>query len=106
MSNPVPAAPPAEEPVPERFVPDAMRGQLVAAEHVARYTWASAFCSGRRVLDAGCGAGYGSELLNGAGASEVVAVDSSEAALQLAPRRRLAGGDLRAGRRRPAALSR
>ena len=84
MSNSVPAAPPTEEPVPERFVPDAMRGQLVAAEHVARYTWASAFCSGRRVLDAGCGAGYGSELLNSAGAAEVVAVDSSEAALQLA----------------------
>jgi 2-polyprenyl-3-methyl-5-hydroxy-6-metoxy-1,4-benzoquinol methylase len=70
--------------VPERFVPDQMRGQLVAAEHTARYRWATSFCDGRRVLDAGCGAGYGAELLNQAGAASVVGVDISEAALSLA----------------------
>ena len=70
--------------VPERFVPDQMRGQLVAAEHLARYRWAASFCDGRRVLDAGCGAGYGTELLNQAGAANVVGVDVSEAALTLA----------------------
>ncbi len=70
--------------IPERFVPDEMRGQLVGAEHFARYRWAAGFCSGRRVLDAGCGVGYGAELLCGAGASEVVAIDVSEAAVELA----------------------
>jgi SAM-dependent methyltransferase len=72
------------ESVPERFVPDQMRGELVAAEHIARYRWAVSFCGGRRVLDAGCGVGYGSELLNQAGAASVVGVDVSEAALALA----------------------
>jgi 2-polyprenyl-3-methyl-5-hydroxy-6-metoxy-1,4-benzoquinol methylase len=70
--------------IPERFVPDQMRGELVEAEHIARYTWAAGFCSGRRVLDAGCGTGYGSELIHLAGASEVVAIDRSETALDLA----------------------
>jgi 2-polyprenyl-3-methyl-5-hydroxy-6-metoxy-1,4-benzoquinol methylase len=70
--------------IPERFVPEQMHGQLVEAEHIARYSWAASFCSGRRVLDAGCGTGYGSELINVAGASEVVAIDRSEAALDLA----------------------
>lgn len=71
------------EAIPERFVPDEMHGELVEAEHIARYTWAASFCSGRRVLDAGCGTGYGSELINSAGASEVVAVDRSETAVEL-----------------------
>ncbi len=70
--------------VPERFVPDEMRGQLVEAEHMARYTWAAALCSGRRTLDVGCGVGYGAELLNRAGAAEVIAIDNSSTALDLA----------------------
>lgn len=70
--------------MPERFVPDEMRGELVEAEHLARYAWASAFCSGRRVLDAGCGVGYGAEMINEAGATEVVAIDISEPAIDLA----------------------
>jgi len=73
-----------QEQAPERFVPEEMRGQLVQAEQIARYRWAASLCSGRRVLDAGCGVGYGSELLGRAGASEVVALDISEAALELA----------------------
>lgn len=61
-----------------------MRGQLVEAEHLARYEWAAQLCSGRRVLDVGCGAGYGSELLHRAGAMEVVGIDNSATALDLA----------------------
>lgn len=61
-----------------------MRGQLVEAEHLARYEWAAQLCSGRGVLDVGCGAGYGAELLNRAGAMEVVGVDNSATALDLA----------------------
>ncbi len=86
----------AEE-IPERFVPEEMRGQLVEAEHMARYSWAAGFCSGRRVLDAGCGVGYGAEMLNRAGASEVVAIDNSQAALELAKSAVSAGVTLELG---------
>jgi 2-polyprenyl-3-methyl-5-hydroxy-6-metoxy-1,4-benzoquinol methylase len=72
------------EGVPERFVPAEMHGELVEAEHIARYRWATAFCEGRRVLDAGCGVGYGAGLLKQAGAAEVVAVDLSEAVIEVA----------------------
>jgi 2-polyprenyl-3-methyl-5-hydroxy-6-metoxy-1,4-benzoquinol methylase len=72
------------EGVPERFVPAEMHGELVEAEHIARYRWATAFCEGRRVLDAGCGVGYGAGLLRQAGAAEVVAVDLAEAVIEVA----------------------
>jgi SAM-dependent methyltransferase len=44
---------------PERFAPATMREELLAAEHLARYEWAAALAGGWRVLDAGCGTGYG-----------------------------------------------
>lgn len=61
--------------VPERFVPESMRGESIEAEHFARYRWAAQFAAGRRVLDAGCGVGYGSAMLAKAGALEVIGVD-------------------------------
>ena len=61
--------------VPGRFVPEEMRGQLVEAEHLTRYAWAARHAAGRRVLDAGSGAGYGSLQLAAAGAAEVVGID-------------------------------
>ena len=61
--------------VAERFVPDVMRRTLVEAEHLVRYRWAAQFARGRRVLDAGCGTAYGSELLATEGAAEVVGID-------------------------------
>src|SRR5689334_16675248 len=70
------------EDVPERFVPDEMRGQLIEAEHVARYVWASSIASGRRVLDAGCGVGYGTAILAGAGAASARGVDVAEGVLE------------------------
>ena len=62
------------EPV-ERFDPESMYGELIEAEHLARYAWAGGLVQGKRVLDAGCGSGYGSDLLVRAGAAEVVGVD-------------------------------
>ena len=59
----------------ERLIPAASRGELVHAEHVARYRLAARLAPGRRVLDAACGEGYGSALLAAAGASHVVGVD-------------------------------
>lgn len=76
----------ASEGVPERFVPEEMHGQLVEAEHIARYWWATRFADGRRVLDAGCGTGYGAEMLRRAGAAEVVGVDIAEPVLAFARR--------------------
>src|SRR5438105_14359411 len=63
---------------PERFVPDRMRGRIVEAEHLCRYVWAAPAARGRRVLDAGCGMGYGSRMLAEAGAASVLGIDIAE----------------------------
>src|SRR5215213_7304835 len=70
--------------VPERFDPVSMRGTLVEAEHLARYGWAATLVSGRRVLDAGCGLGYGARMLARSGAKSVVGVDIAEAVVHAA----------------------
>ena len=48
----------------ERFLPDEQRGELVHAEHLARYRFATQLASSRRVLDAACGEGYGTAMLS------------------------------------------
>jgi SAM-dependent methyltransferase len=60
---------------PERFDPSSSAGDLIKCEHFARYLWASRIVDGRKVLDAGCGVGYGSSILAQAGATRVVGVD-------------------------------
>lgn len=67
--------------VPERFVPGEMQGQLIEAEHLARYQLAQQFAPGRRVLDAACGTGYGSRMLLEAGATSVTGIDQDAAAI-------------------------
>ena len=74
---------PAVEPV-ERFEPERLRGELVEAEHLVRYWWASHLAAGREVLDAGCGAGYGCAILLDAGAARCVGVDISPEAVEAA----------------------
>jgi SAM-dependent methyltransferase len=56
------------------------------AEHYARYWWASALVADRRVLDAGCGVGYGARILADGSASDVVGVDVSPLAVGAASR--------------------
>lgn len=56
----------------ERIYPDLSDGNF--AFHLFRYLWAMPFAYDRVVLDAGCGSGYGTELL-AAVARSVVAVD-------------------------------
>ncbi|HOX08041.1 MAG TPA: glycosyltransferase [Planctomycetota bacterium] len=51
---------------------------------VDRYTFASHWCKGRRVLDAACGHGYGAALLLALGAGEVVGADLDPEALEFA----------------------
>jgi ubiquinone/menaquinone biosynthesis C-methylase UbiE len=63
---------------PERFVPEEMRGDLIEAEHIGRYRWATRLVPGCRVLDAGCGTAYGTTILAEAGALAVEGVDIAE----------------------------
>jgi len=66
----------------ERVVPGQVEPDLWN-EHVARYAFAAGFASGRRVLDAGCGMGYGSAYLARA-ASSVVGLDVAREAVESA----------------------
>ncbi|HEX4433734.1 MAG TPA: class I SAM-dependent methyltransferase [Acidimicrobiales bacterium] len=84
------------EPDGERFIPEFMGGQLIEAEHVVRYALAAELCKGRKVLDAGCGVGWGTELLLGAGADSASGVDLSPDAIENA-RARVPGADFREG---------
>ncbi len=81
---------------PERFVPGDMHG-LIEAEHLARYRWASTCVAGLRVLDAGCGVGYGSLLLRAAGAAHVTGVDIAREAVETARARAVAGVEFLCG---------
>ena len=70
----------------ERIVPAAdncepLFAEKMYVEHSARYRLAAQFADGARVLDVGCGVGYGALLLAEAGAKEVVAFDVSAEAI-------------------------
>ena len=68
---------------PERLDTDGQGGRLIVSEHLGRYLWGAQLASGLKVLDAGCGTGYGLRILEAAGASRVVGVDlSTEAVAQ------------------------
>lgn len=77
----------------ERFTPECVRE--IWYEHMHRYALAARLASGRRVLDAACGEGYGSAMLHAAGAAEVVGVDLSAATVEHARRRYQARAGLR-----------
>lgn len=66
----------------ERVIPGHVNDDLWA-EHLARYAFASRFVAGRRVLDAGCGTGYGVDTL-ACGALSVAGVDLASEAIDYA----------------------
>ncbi|MCB1571321.1 MAG: class I SAM-dependent methyltransferase, partial [Xanthomonadales bacterium] len=68
----------------ERFTPECVRE--IWYEHWHRYAFAMPLCRDKRVLDAACGEGYGSDLLAGV-AAEVLGLDISEAAVAHASKR-------------------
>jgi GT2 family glycosyltransferase/SAM-dependent methyltransferase len=76
----------------ERVIPARVEPTLWA-EHLARYGLASHLASGLRVLDFGCGTGYGTALLKDSGAAFVVGVDSASDAVAFA-RSEFQGDDL------------
>jgi ubiquinone/menaquinone biosynthesis C-methylase UbiE len=69
---------------PERATPEEMSGRLMESEHRGRYLWAAQLAGGGSVLDAGCGTGYGTEILSAAGAASAVGVDVAEEAVSYA----------------------
>ena len=69
---------------PERFEPEDMSGGLMEAEHRARYWWGAQWVAGKRVLDAGCGTGYGTAMLADGRPDSLVGVDISGDALAAA----------------------
>lgn len=79
-----------EQAHPERFDPRGAKGELVEAEHRARYWWAADYVEGKQVLDAGCGTGFGTAILSERRPERLVGVDISEEAVEragdLAPR--------------------
>src|SRR5215208_5162062 len=66
----------------ERVIPGQVDIDLLN-EHMARYAFAARLASGKRVLDAGCGAGYGSAELAHA-AQTVVGIDVAAEAMDFA----------------------
>lgn len=70
---------------PERIAPGDAYWDRQYGEHAQRYAFAAARVpAGGRVLDAGCGVGYGTAILADAGASFVVGVDVAAGALEVA----------------------
>ncbi len=69
----------------ERLVPEASDPD-VRNEHMARYRFAETLVAGRRVLDAGCGLGYGSARLAAAGATVFGLDISHDAAIEASKR--------------------
>lgn len=66
----------------ERYVPGTW-SKLAEYEHLPRYLFARALAAGRRVLDFGCGTGYGTSIL-AQSAQAVIGIDIDAAALEWA----------------------
>src|SRR5262249_61229958 len=68
----------------ERIVPGTLEWDLFYLEHSQRYEFFAPICTGKRVLDAACGVGYGSRIIAGHGAAQVCGVDLSREAIDYA----------------------
>jgi SAM-dependent methyltransferase len=75
---------PGQRDDPERFDPEQSSGRLVDAEHRSRYWAVAPLAAGRRVLDAGCGTGYGTAILAQPeiGATAVTGIDVAPVAIE------------------------
>lgn len=71
----------------ERLVPTAEGFDELFLEHAARYAFAASSVKGKRVLDAGCGCGYGAYHMARGGAAAVLGIDRSNEAIAYAGER-------------------
>ncbi len=71
----------------ERLVPGDDKLQQLLVEDLAKFHFASRYAQGKRVLDAGCGAGQGTTHLARSGAAFVVGVDIAAEAVTFGRRR-------------------
>jgi 2-polyprenyl-3-methyl-5-hydroxy-6-metoxy-1,4-benzoquinol methylase len=81
----------------ERYDPRYPHANSVAVEHRARYHLATSLANGVRVLDAGCGLGYGATTMAQAGAKTVDAIDANHGVIEVAARKNPAGVRFRVG---------
>lgn len=82
--SPAEASADDEELVAERYVPSRHTGTSMEVEHHARYRWAATLVKDKYVLDAGCGTGWGSNLMARAGAASVTGMDLDARAIDYA----------------------
>jgi SAM-dependent methyltransferase len=68
----------------ERYVPGTEGLEELYVEHVSRYVFAGNLARGGKILDIGCGCGYGSHYLALCQADSVVGIDNSPEALRFA----------------------
>lgn len=68
----------------ERFVPKIDNRDAFYWEHITRYTFAKPYIKGKKVLDLGCGTGYGSFEIIKIGAAKVIGIDISKKAINFA----------------------
>ncbi|BBX99861.1 class I SAM-dependent methyltransferase [Mycobacterium seoulense] len=80
LGDPPPAADPVLTLTGERTIPDLDVENYWFRRHQVVYQRLAGRCAGREVLEAGCGEGYGADLIAGV-ARRVVAVDYDEAAV-------------------------
>lgn len=78
------SAPPSLSYDGERLVPGDDRLGNLLLEDLSKFVFASSYVRGKSVLDAGCGAGQGSDYLARSGADQVVGVDISPDAIRFA----------------------
>lgn len=62
----------------ERVVPGELSWEEFGLEHQQRYEFFKSFYTGKKVLDAACGSGYGSFFISNAGAKSILGVDISK----------------------------
>lgn len=58
----------------------------IEGQHLAKYKFALPFCRGKKILEIGCGSGYGSNFLAENGVDEITAFDIDPAAIDFARR--------------------
>jgi SAM-dependent methyltransferase len=71
---------PALEHTGERFLPGTIGSSEIAYDHIARYCLAGRYVEGKKTIDLGCGAGYGTHAL-ARSATDILGVDLSEEAI-------------------------